>query len=341
MKTAETTEGGREEYGRGGAESWDREGAWWMFEPHVAEAIFEEMIREAGVSVVYGERLDLNGGVRKEGSRIVAIRTESGAVFRGKMFIDATYEGDLMAKAGVSYAVGRESNSKYGETLNGVQTQNARYHQFEKPIEPYVKRGDPSSGLLPCVHGDGPGVEEQGDHRVQAYCFRMCLTDVAENKVAFAKPEDYDKLRYELLLRYYEAGYDDIPWLPHMMPNRKTDTNNKHGFSTDNIGMNYRYSDGDYTTREKIIAEHTSYQKGLMWTLTNHPRVPRHIREQVSRWGLAKDEFTESLQTRSAWVLMGWTRTIHSATWIKTTMCAMKVMFRCELPGLIRLATEV
>jgi len=282
------------EYGKGEAQNWDQEKAWWMFEPHVAEAIFEEMIRQAKVPVVYGERLDLNGGVRKEGSRIVAIRTESGAVFRGKMFIDATYEGDLMAKAGVSYTVGRESNSKHGETLNGVQTQNARYHQFEKPVEPYLRPGKPSSGLLPGVHGDGPGVEGQGDHRVQAYCFRMCLTDVVENKVPFPKPEDYDELRYELLLRYYEAGYDDIPWLPHMMPNRKTDTNNKHGFSTDNIGMNYRYPDAGYATREKIIAEHTSYQKGLMWTLANHPRVPVHIRERVSRWGLAKDEFTDN-----------------------------------------------
>ncbi|UCF42907.1 MAG: FAD-dependent oxidoreductase, partial [Planctomycetota bacterium] len=263
----------REEYGRGRAESWDREGAWWMFEPHVAEAIFEEIIREAGVSVIYGERLELGGGVQKEGLQIVAIKTESGEVFRGKMFIDATYEGDLMAKAGVSYAVGRESNTKYGETLNGVQTQNARYHQFEKPVDPYVKRGDPSSGLLPRLHGEGPGIEGEGDHRVQAYCFRMCLTDVVENKVAFAKPEDYDELRYELLLRYYEAGYDDIPWLPHMMPNRKTDTNNRHGFSTDNIGMNYDYPDANYAARERIIAEHASYQKGLMWTLANHPRV--------------------------------------------------------------------
>lgn len=279
---------------RSGAESWDREKAWWMFEPHVAEAIFEEMTRQAKVTVVYGERLDLKGGVQKEGSRIVAIKAESGRIFRGKMFIDATYEGDLMAGAGVSYTVGRESNSQYGETLNGVQTKNARYHQFEKAVDPYVRPGEPSSGLLAGVHGDGPGIEGEGDHRVQAYCFRMCLTDAEENRVAFAKPKDYDEQRYELLLRYYEAGYDDIPWLPHMMPNRKTDTNNKHGFSTDNIGMNYDYPDADYATRERIITEHASYQKGLMWTLANHPRIPMHIREQVSRWGLAQDEFIDN-----------------------------------------------
>jgi hypothetical protein len=122
----------------------------------------------------------------------------------------------------------------------------------------------------------------------------MCLTDAVENKVPFPKPEDYDELRYELLLRYYEAGYSNIPWLPHMMPNRKTDTNNRHGFSTDNIGMNYNYPEADYATREKIITEHASYQKGLMWTLANHPRVPVRIRKEVSRWGLAKDEFTDN-----------------------------------------------
>ncbi len=289
----------RGDYGRtekywGRVEDWDREKAWWMFEPHVAEGIFKEMIRQAKVPVFYGERLELNDGVQKEGSRIVAIKSESGRVFRGRMFIDATYEGDLMASAGVSYTVGRESNTEYGETLNGVQTENARYHQFEKPVDPYVRPGEPSSGLLPGVHGEGPGIEGEGDRRVQAYCFRMCLTDVAENKVAFAKPKDYDGLRYALLLRYYEAGYDGIPWLPHLMPNRKTDTNNKHGFSTDNIGMNYDYPEADYATREKIIAEHASYQKGLMWTLANHPRVPVHIRKEVGRWGLAKDEFIDN-----------------------------------------------
>jgi len=282
------------EYSRGGAESWDKEQAWWMFEPHVAEAIFKDMIRQAGVAVVYGERLELKDGVQKQGSQIIAIRMESGRVFKGKMFIDATYEGDLMAKAGVSYTIGRESNAQYGETLNGVQTKNARYHQFEKPVDPYIKLGDPSSGLLPGVHGDGPGEEGQGDHRVQAYNFRLCLTDVPENRIPIPKPEDYNELRYELLLRYYEAGFDEIPWIKTMMPNRKTDINNKHAFSSDNIGMNYDYPDGDYAMREKIIAEHTSYQQGLMWTLANHQRVPVNIRNEVSEWGLAKDEFVDN-----------------------------------------------
>jgi len=279
---------------RTGEKSWDEEKTWWMFEPHVAEAIFKALIDEANVTVCYGERLDLKSGVRKEGTRIQAVTMESGKEFVGRMFIDATYEGDLMAKAGVSYTVGREANAKYGETLNGVATKQARYHQFDKPVDPYRKPGDPSSGLLGGVHGEGPGEEGEADHRVQAYNFRMCLTDVPENRVAFAKPKDYDELRYELLLRYYEAGYDKIPWSPRMMPNRKTDTNNNHGFSTDNIGMNYNYPEADYAEREKIIAEHTSYQKGLMWTLANHPRVPEEIRRQVSRWGLSKDEFGDN-----------------------------------------------
>jgi hypothetical protein len=271
---------------RGSMESWDKEKAWWMFEPHVAEAIFKDMIRQANVPVVYGERLDLKNGVYKEGSRILAVTMESG--------IDATYEGDLMAKAGVSYTVGRESNSRYGEKLNGVQTKRARYHQFEKPVDSYIKPGQASSGLLPGVHGSSPGKEGDGDHRVQAYNFRLCLTDVPENKIPFPKPNGYDELRYELLLRYYEAGFNEIPWIRSMMPNRKTDINNKYGFSTDNIGMNYAYPDADYATREGIIAEHISYQKGLMWTLANHPRVPETIRERVSRWGLARDEFTDN-----------------------------------------------
>lgn len=283
----------RQEYREGG-KGWNERETWWMFEPHVAEKIFNDMLREAKVPVIYGERLDLKKGVHKKDSQIVTVTTESGRMFAAKMFIDATYEGDLMAKAGVSYTVGRESNSEYGETLNGVQTQHAIYHQFEKPIDPYVRPGEPAGGLLPGVHGNSPGNIGDGDHRVQAYNFRMCLTDVPENKVPFPKPKDYDELRYELLLRYLEAGWDRVFGNNQLMPNRKTDMNNHGAFSTDNIGMNYDYPDADYAAREKIIADHVSYQKGLMWTLANHPRVPEKIREQTNRWGLAKDEFTDN-----------------------------------------------
>jgi len=266
----------------------------WGFEPHVAEQVYADMIREAKVPVIFGQRLDLKGGVKKQGARITAIVMESGRSFRGRVFIDATYEGDLMAKAGVSYTVGRESNAKYGETLNGVQKRQAKYHQFIKPVDPYVRPGDPKSGLLPGIQGDGPGEEGQGDHRVQAYCFRMCMTDEPAIRRPWPKPKDYDPGRYELLLRNFEAGDHRVPWLKKAMPNRKTDTNNKRAVSTDNIGMNYEYPDADHATREKIIKEHETYQKGLLWTLANHPRVPESIRKLYQTWALAKDEFVDN-----------------------------------------------
>jgi hypothetical protein len=266
----------------------------WRFEPHVAEKVFADLVREAKVPVVLRERLDLKKGVTREGTRVVSIAMESGRTFRGRVFIDATYEGDLMARAGVTYTVGREANSVHGETLNGVQARRAVSHQFLKPVDPYVKPGDPASGLLPGVHGGPPGEEGQGDKRVQAYCFRMCLTDAPENRLPFPKPEGYDPMRYELYLRTIQAGWRDV-WGNHqLMPNRKTDTNNHGGFSTDNIGMNYDYPDGDYAAREKIIREHETYQKGMMWFLVNDPRVPEDLRAKVEKWGLAKDEFTDN-----------------------------------------------
>ena len=270
------------------------EDAMWKFEPHVAEQIMNDFCRETDVVVVLGERLDLKLGVEKSDGQIVAIRMESGRTFQGKRFIDATYEGDLMAVAGVKYHVGREGYEVYGESLNGVQVKNAKHHQMVSGVDAYVRAGDPKSGLLPGVHGDGPGKEGAGDHRVQAYNFRMCTTEVKENQIPWTKPEGYDPVRYELLLRNFEAGEMRIPWAPVMMPNRKTDVNNNFGFSTDNIGMNYDYPDGDYAIRERIFNEHVLYQRGLMWTLVSNPRVPEKIRKEVARWGLAKDEFKET-----------------------------------------------
>ena len=266
----------------------------WVFEPKVAEKIYHQMLREAKVPVVFEERLDLKNGVKKDEGRIVAIRMESGLTVGGKMFIDATYEGDLLAKAGVSYHVGREANKTYGETLNGVQVKNAVHHQFIRPVDPYVKPGDPESGLLPGIDGDGPGKDGEGDHRVQAYNYRMCTTDVPENRRDWPKPKNYDPLRYEVLLRNFEAGDHRVPWNPVMMPNRKTDTNNNFAFSTDYIGGNYEYPEADYAAREKILQDHIDYQQGLMWTLANSPRVPESVQKHFKTWGLAKDEFTET-----------------------------------------------
>lgn len=277
------------EYASGRQESGEQ--TMWTFEPHVAEQIMQQLVQEAGVPVVFGERLDLQQGVVKEGTDIVAIRMESGQTFRGHRFIDATYEGDLLALAGVSFHVGREGQDVYGESLNGVRTAKAVYHQLQPGVDPYVKPGDPTSGLLPGVLPGPPGEEGSGDHRVQAYCFRMCNTDCPENRIPFEKPEGYDELRYELLLRNFEAGETRAPWHPTPMPNRKTDTNNNFGFSTDNINMNYDWATGDYATRARIFEEHRRYQQGLMWTLANHPRVPEPIRQEISRYGNCRDEF--------------------------------------------------
>ncbi len=265
----------------------------WTFEPGVATKIYDEMLTEAKVPVILGERLDLKAGVKKEGPRIMEIVMESGNRFAGPMFIDATYEGDLMAKAGVSYHVGREANSVYGETLNGVQTARATKHQFIREVDPWIVPGDPTSGVLPGIQTDPAGPDGSGDHRLQAYNYRLTTTDVPANRVPWPKPANYDPLRFELLLRNFEAGDHRVPWHPIFMPNRKTDTNNNFAFSTDNIGMNYGYPEGDYTARAAIIQEHIDYTQGLMWTLANSPRVPEKVREEFQRLGLAKDEFTD------------------------------------------------
>jgi hypothetical protein len=268
--------------------------AMWVFEPHVAEQVFESFVKEHGIRVDRGEWLDREEGVQKEGDRIVSIMMLSGRRYKGRVFIDATYEGNLMAAAGVRYHVGRESNGVYGETLNGVQTKNAKKHQFEYTVDPYVVPGDPASRLLPGIHKGGPGAEGSGDHRVQAYNFRMCLTNVPENRQRFAKPAGYDPLRYELLARYLAGGWSKVFRKFDLIPNAKTDTNNNGAFSTDNIGMNYDYPDGSYERRCEIIKEHETYQKGLMWFLANDPRVPDKIRTEASKWGLAKDEFADN-----------------------------------------------
>jgi len=266
----------------------------WVFEPSVAEGIFVAMVEEAGVDVRFGQRLDLDGGVSMDGPALRSIRMEDGAVYEGRAFIDATYEGDLMAEAGVSYAVGREGNDVYAETLNGVQTAQALSHQFKTRVDPYVAPGDPESGLLPGIHEGGPGEEGSGDHRVQAYNFRMTLTDAPENRLPIPQPEGYDPQRYELLRRYIEAGHFDALDLNSPMPNRKTDVNNHGAFSSDHIGANYDYPDGDYAARERIFADHVSYVMGLWYFLQNDPRLPAEVRESAGRWGLCRDEFLDS-----------------------------------------------
>lgn len=285
-----------EEFRRADLRTVTGDDAMWTFEPSTALKIYTDWIRENQITVAYGERLDRKSGVATTRSipwRIISVRMESGRTFHGRMFIDATYEGDLMAAARVSYTVGREPNAQYGETLNGAQRAYARHHQFFKGVDPYVKKGDPSSGLLPFIDPQGPGPDGSGDHKIQAYCFRMCITDVDANRVPFEKPADYNEQWYELLLRNFEAGEVIVPWINTPMPNRKTDINNRLGFSTDFIGQNYHYPEASYEERTRIVARHRLYQQGLLWTLRQNPRVPEHVRKEVSRWGMTKDEFVE------------------------------------------------
>lgn len=270
------------------------EDAMWTFEPSAALKILKDMLDDAGIAVVRGERLDRQMGVKMDGPRIVSITMESGTTIHGRMFIDATYEGDLMAAAGVRFHVGREAGTVYGENLNGVRTANATFHQFKRGVSPYVIRDDPGSGLLPGIDAFGPGAEGSGDKRVQAYCFRMCLTDHPDNRIAFHKPENYDERNYELLFRNFEAGETGFPWINSHMPNRKTDTNNRLGFSTDFIGQNYAYPEATYKERTGIVQKHLEYQQGLMWTLANHDRIPKQISSEVRRWGTCRDEFTDN-----------------------------------------------
>jgi len=258
------------------------------FEPHVAERVFDEWVAEEGIPVHREHRLSR---VDTAGGRITALRTENGKVFRAKVYIDASYEGDLMAAAGVSFTVGRESNATYGETLNGVQIRSG--HQFQRTIDPYVVPGDPASGLLPGVQAEPPGTPGQGDRRIQAFNFRMCLTK-APNRRPFPRPAGYDPARYELLRRYIAAGVWDAMRLNTPMPNGKTDMNNNGAVSTDNIGRNYNWPDGDYATREQIFSDHVTYQQGLMYWLANDPAVPATIRAEAAAWGLPADEFAET-----------------------------------------------
>lgn len=305
----------KEEYMDGGQTRTAKgEDAMWTFEPSAALKVYAEMIAREKIDIIYNQRLNRSNGVKKQGQHIVEIEMESGEKYRGKMFVDATYEGDLMAAAGVSYTIGRESNSEYGETLNGVQankvsttlrgtvSKNGIHHNFIDGVDPYIVKGDPSSGLLPFIVEGGPGIDGHGDKGIQAYCFRMTLTDHPENRIPFKKPKNYNELEYELLFRNYEAAkgavekmynYGDplVPWINSAMPNRKTDTNNQKGFSTDFIGQNHDYPEASYAEREKIIERHRSYQQGLMWSLAYHPRIPEKVRNAVSKWGTCKDEY--------------------------------------------------
>jgi len=267
----------------------------WIFEPHAAEHVFDDFVRDNKIEVLRDEWLDRQKGVKMDNGQIKSITTLSGKTFKGKIFIDATYEGDLMATAGVSYTVGREANSVYNEEWNGVQTGVFQHaHHFKSNIDPYKIAGDSSSGLLPLISGNDPGVKGEGDKKVQAYCFRMCLTNDPNNRVTFPKPVGYDPARYELLIRVFNSGWRELFTKFDMIPNRKTDTNNHGPVSTDYIGMSYDYPEASYERRKEIIKQHENYQKGLMYFMATDPRIPQDLQKELNTWGLAKDEFTDN-----------------------------------------------
>ncbi len=268
-----------------------------VFEPKVAKTIFEQFVAEEEVPLITG-RLDLANGVVMDGVKISRLKLEDGREFAGKMFIDASYEGDLLPGAGVTFTIGREANAKYGETINGIQAGRATKNQLPDGIDPYVVPGDSSSGLLPGVEPDPGGEDGSADERLQAYCFRMVLTNVAANRVAIAQPPGYNEADYELLFRAIEAGQTSGFFKFDLMPNRKTDSNNTGGISTDFIGKNYgpgwNWATLNHDERLALAKQHENWQRGLVWTLQNHARVPASLRNNYSQWGLPADEFTDN-----------------------------------------------
>ncbi|WP_084782038.1 FAD-dependent oxidoreductase [Bacillus niameyensis] len=265
----------------------------WTFEPKAAQYVFKTWLEENDIEVFY--RQHLKAVVTAEGE-IKELTMEDGTTYRGSYFIDASYEGDLLAKAGVSYTVGREANATYKEKYNGIFF-GTPHHMFERWVDPYVIEGEPDSGILPGITESSKetlGYQGQGDKRIQAYNFRICLTKDEENKISFPKPPKYDPERYILLLRYIEAGVWDAMNLHTMLINGKTDLNNYGGFSTDHIGANYGWPEGSYEEREEIFQDHFNYNLGMLYFLANDERVPQYVRDEVSEWGLPKDEFLET-----------------------------------------------
>ena len=267
----------------------------WIFEPHVAEKVYEAWMKELKIPIVRNAWLNRETGVKLSGDRITSITTLDGKTYTAAIFMDATYEGDLMAAAKVDYHVGRESTKTYNEEWNGVQVGVLHHrHHFgavKTPISPYVIPGDPKSGVLPRISTESPGVKGEGDKKVQAYCFRMCLTQVEANRVPFPKPANYNPKEYELLTRIFDAGWRETFQKFDMIPNAKTDTNNHGPFSTDNIGRNWDYPEASYARRKEIFQEHVNYQQGWLYFIANDPKVPADVRNEFAEWGLAKDEF--------------------------------------------------
>lgn len=272
----------------------------WIFEPHVAENLFKEYIQRAKAEVLFSYRLKDIGKTGAVINNIVienSDKSQSGTdrKIEAKFFLDCSYEGDLMAKAGVAYTVGREANAIYNETYNGVQLRDK--HQFLDSIDPYKTRGKPETGLLWGISPENALPQGSGDKKVQAYNFRICLTSDPANQIAITQPENYDPTRYELLLRVLEKEPHrpfNLIMKPDLMPNKKTDINNNGPFSTDMIGMNYDYPESSYDKRAEIQKIHELYIKGFLYFIGHDERVPKHLREEMLKWGYPKDEYADN-----------------------------------------------
>ncbi|MDN3688836.1 FAD-dependent oxidoreductase [Cyclobacterium jeungdonense] len=265
----------------------------WRFEPHVAKAIFDRWLEAYNIPVYMesGLRLDFDA-VKKENKQIISFETVNGKTFRASLFIDASYEGDLLHYAGISTIVGREPNSLYGETKNGIRTTNT-YRNFEVAVNPYVEPGNPESGLIHTIQDEILGEAGTGDHRIQAYCFRACLTKDPSNRVPFVKPGNYKRDWYEIYLRYLDAG-GELYKPSYSIPNNKTDLGAWHDLSHNLYGMNHEYPEGGYQKRQEIYQYHLDFTRGLFWFLANDPEVPENVRQEWGQWGTTKDEFTDN-----------------------------------------------
>jgi hypothetical protein len=264
----------------------------WRFEPSVAERTLNDWLKEAGVLVLFDRRL---ASIRKQAGRIVSLRTTSGDVFEAPVFIDGSYEGDLMKAAGVSYAVGRDSRSLYNESLAGRQDFLPGSHQFRAAVPALGADGR----LLPYVLAqENLEPTGTGGRKFQSYCFRICLTRNPANRLALPRPEGYDPARYELARAYLKALGDSAKLADFMgislLPNDKTDINSGGAVSTNLPGASWEYPEASYQRRREIWQEHLSWAQGLLYFLGNDPDVPAALRAEMNQWGLAKDEFPDT-----------------------------------------------
>lgn len=266
----------------------------WRFEPHVADSIITNWLKEYHIPIQANTALSESAdAVKKTGTRITQIKTLNGKIYTARVFIDASLEGDLLAKAGISYTWGRESNSLYNETKNGIIRETTKA-QFLVKVDPYKTPGDPNSGGIPTIQDEPFGIPGDEDRLLQAYCFRMCLTKDPKNQIAFSKPENYDRGQYEIYLRYLRAG--GKLYVPDVsIPNGKTDLGAWHDLSHNLYGMNRGYANGNYATRKQIFDQHKTFTQGLFYFLTNDAEVGRlapALQKAWQQWGLSKDEFT-------------------------------------------------